>query len=179
MPKIHKAERPEWCLYALSCDFKKQAVGRLCCGELWEPAEHDGDLNTHRFCIEETGDVVSWQINKSDVSWFLYVLAPVHNLKAQLTESKRELSERTKERDEIRKTAVHQGEEYEKINTRIAELEKRINDASNYGYMITRINMLVEPKTRGGRAFQNGWLDGMNKAGEKIQEMLKDNTDVD
>lgn len=87
MAEIYKNERPRWCPHKDACNFKKQAVDLLCCGELPEPIEHDGDFNTHRFCINNTEDnhgIFDLQINKSDVGWFFYVLEPANDIKKTL-----------------------------------------------------------------------------------------------
>ncbi|MBW8034869.1 MAG: hypothetical protein FVQ79_04285 [Planctomycetes bacterium] len=87
MVKVYKNERPKWCPHAEACNFQKQAVSLLCCGELPEPIEHDGDFNTHRFCINNTEDnfgVFDLQINKSDVWWFFYTLQPANDIKETL-----------------------------------------------------------------------------------------------
>jgi len=45
----------------------------MCCGRLPKPEPHDGDFNTHRFCLNnasDSGGAFDLQINKTDVWWF-------------------------------------------------------------------------------------------------------------
>ena len=53
----------------------------MCCGELPKPEPHDGDLNTHRLCLngaDKDGGVFDLQINSTDVWWLKKTLEPVH-----------------------------------------------------------------------------------------------------
>jgi hypothetical protein len=66
-------ERPPWCPHP-TCQFVgTQAQGSLCIGELPTPEPHDGDVNTHRWCIHGAKDDGEWtfdlQINQTDVWW--------------------------------------------------------------------------------------------------------------
>ena len=48
----------------------------MCGGHLPEPAEHDGDFNHHRFCLNgvaDNGGVFDLQVNNSDLQWFRWL----------------------------------------------------------------------------------------------------------
>ena len=69
---IYLQERPTWCPHQ-TCQFKFRVTDAMCAGELPKPEPHDGDLNTHRMCLngaDEGGGVFDLQINRSDVGWF-------------------------------------------------------------------------------------------------------------
>lgn len=75
MSKEWKQERPTWCPYP-SCIFKRRVMDSICGGELPVQEPHDGDMNTHRICIngvDSSGGVVPLQVNKSDLDWFRWV----------------------------------------------------------------------------------------------------------
>ncbi len=55
-------------------------IDSMCVGQLPKPEPHDGDLNTHRLCLNgagEGGGVFDLQINKSDVGWFRWLFDAV------------------------------------------------------------------------------------------------------
>jgi len=48
----------------------------ICGGQLPAPEPHDGDFNTHRFCINgasDTGGIFDLQVNKTDLWWFRFI----------------------------------------------------------------------------------------------------------
>lgn len=48
----------------------------ICGGKLPVKEEHDGDYNTHRFCINRAlpkDEVFDLQVNKSDIWWFSFI----------------------------------------------------------------------------------------------------------
>ena len=63
-------ERPVWCPYQ-DCQFCIRSMDSMCIGELPEPQDHGGALNTHRICFRGAEDDGEWlhpmQINGSDV----------------------------------------------------------------------------------------------------------------
>lgn len=70
-----KQERPKWCPHQ-DCLFQRRAMDSLCGGGLPEQVEHDGDFNTHRFCINgalPNDEVFDLQVNKSDLWWFRFI----------------------------------------------------------------------------------------------------------
>ena len=72
MEKVWKQERPEFCTHA-DCYFKFRVMDSMCGGELLMPEPHNGDFNTHRFCLNgaaDDGGVFDLQVNKSDIGWF-------------------------------------------------------------------------------------------------------------
>ena len=63
---------PQWCPHSDCCCIWIME-DLMCCGSLPEPEPHDGDFNTHRFCLNKVADnggVFDLQINKTDVWWF-------------------------------------------------------------------------------------------------------------
>lgn len=67
--------RPDWCPHP-TCGFKRRVTDAMCVGKLPQPEPHDGDLNTHRLCLNgatDAGGVFDLQINRSDVSWFRWL----------------------------------------------------------------------------------------------------------
>ena len=76
MSECWKQERPTWCPHA-DCAFKRRAMDNACVGDLPAPAEHDGDYNYHRLCINgalPNGEIFDLQINRTDISWFLWLM---------------------------------------------------------------------------------------------------------
>jgi len=67
-----KQERPEWCPYH-DCIFKRKTQDAICGGELPKPEAHDGDVNTHLFCINAEGKVDPLQVNKRDLAYFRWI----------------------------------------------------------------------------------------------------------
>lgn len=63
-------DRPNWCPHK-DCIFKCHSQMMVCVGVLAEPSPHDGDINTHRFCLHGDKDDGEWtfdlKVNKSDV----------------------------------------------------------------------------------------------------------------
>ncbi len=72
MSQEWKQERPAWCPHD-ECIFKRRAMDSLCGGELPTPEPHDGDMNTHRFCMNLDGVVDDYQVNKTDLDWFRWI----------------------------------------------------------------------------------------------------------
>jgi len=73
-----RQERPSWCPHK-DCLFKRRALDSLCGGELPEPTPHDGDMNTHRICIN-ADPIFDLQVNRADIGWFKWIfeaMAPV------------------------------------------------------------------------------------------------------
>lgn len=71
-PKVWKQERPKFCVH-LDCQFIFRVTDSMCGGKLPSPEPHNGDFNTHRFCLNgatDDGGVFDLQINKSDRWWF-------------------------------------------------------------------------------------------------------------
>jgi len=65
-------EIPSWCPHSGCCIIWK-LKGYMCCGSLSSPSPHNGDFNTHRFClnnVDDGGEVFDLLINKTDVWWF-------------------------------------------------------------------------------------------------------------
>ena len=65
-------DRPKWCPHA-ECLFIETFQGSICIGKLPEKVEHDGDYNTHRWCLANAlpdNEVFDLQINKTDIFWF-------------------------------------------------------------------------------------------------------------
>jgi hypothetical protein len=74
-----KQERPAWCPHK-DCLFKRRAMDSLCAGELPKPEPHDGDENTHRFCINGAmpkAEVFDLQVNTSDLFWFRWIFSAI------------------------------------------------------------------------------------------------------
>jgi hypothetical protein len=72
MIEVWKNERPAWCPH-LDCQFRLKAQDAMCAGHLPAPAEHDGDFNTGRLCLNgaaDNGGVFDLQVNKSDLYHF-------------------------------------------------------------------------------------------------------------
>ena len=70
-----KQERPAWCPHS-DCEFKRRAMDAMCVGHLPAPAEHDGDFNNHRLCLNgaaDNGGVFDLQINSTDLWWFRFL----------------------------------------------------------------------------------------------------------
>ena len=77
--KVWRQERPEWCPHQ-SCQFVRRVTDAMCCGNLPEPQEHDGDFNIYRLCLNgaaDDGGVFDLQINKTDISWFRWLFNAV------------------------------------------------------------------------------------------------------
>ncbi|KKK90611.1 hypothetical protein LCGC14_2721290 [marine sediment metagenome] len=68
---MEKQTRPKWCPHK-DCIFIRSADSRTCGGRLPEPSEHNGALNTHRFCMYE-GYSSCYKVNASDLDWFRWV----------------------------------------------------------------------------------------------------------
>ncbi len=76
-------ERPAWCPHT-DCLFRRRAMDAVCGGELPEPTEHDGGLNTHRVCLNgaaDDGGVFDLQVNASDLGWFRWIFDALDGLK--------------------------------------------------------------------------------------------------
>ena len=72
MKKVFKQERPEFCPH-IDCQFIYRVLESMCGGELTIPNPHNGQLNTHRFCLNDVdgnGEIFDLTINKNDVGWF-------------------------------------------------------------------------------------------------------------
>lgn len=51
-------------------------MDNVCGGHLPEPAEHDGDFNHHRFCLNgaaDNGSVFDLRVNNTDLWWFRWL----------------------------------------------------------------------------------------------------------
>ena len=70
-PEAWKQERPAWCPHQ-DCVFCRRSQDALCGGRLPKPEPHDGDENTHRFCINADG-VFPLQVNKTDLGYFRWI----------------------------------------------------------------------------------------------------------
>ena len=73
--EIWRQERPSWCPHA-DCVFVRRVTDTMCGGQLPNPEAHDGDFNTHRFCLNgviDDGEVFDLQINRTDAGWFLWL----------------------------------------------------------------------------------------------------------
>ncbi len=64
-------ERPSWCAHE-DCLFLRRAMDNMCGGELPTPQEHDGGMNTHRFCIN-ADPLFDLMVNDNDLSWFRWI----------------------------------------------------------------------------------------------------------
>ena len=65
-------KRPAWCPHQ-ECQTLRCAQDLICGGKLPAPVPHDGDKNTHRFCLrgaDKDGGVFDLQVNKGDLFWF-------------------------------------------------------------------------------------------------------------
>lgn len=76
----YRQERPTWCPHA-DCVFRRRAADAICGGELPKPEPHDGDMNTHRFCVNGPQDpeaprsaIFDLQVNAGDLDWFRWIL---------------------------------------------------------------------------------------------------------
>ena len=67
-----KQERPMWCPHQ-DCVFCRRSQDALCGGRLPKPEPHEGDENTHRFCIK-TREVFDIQVNKTDCDGIRFIL---------------------------------------------------------------------------------------------------------
>ncbi len=67
-----KQERPKFCEHK-DCEFKRRIVNKICGGKLPKVLLHDGDSNTHRFCINFAKGALSLRVNKSDLDWFRWI----------------------------------------------------------------------------------------------------------
>lgn len=74
-----KQERPDWCKYQ-DCQFKRRVQDAFCCGDLPEPAPHNGDFNDYRicFCGSEkyrldgfSGE--TYQVNDTDLEYLRWI----------------------------------------------------------------------------------------------------------
>ena len=68
-------DRPVWCPHK-DCIILRNVTDMGCGGELPKPEEHDGDLNTHRFCLDtrETGHgIFDLQVNDTDLGWLRWI----------------------------------------------------------------------------------------------------------
>lgn len=66
-----KQERPSWCPHQ-ECLFVRSAQGSMCGGQLPEPTEHAGGVNTHHFCLSEGGDSC-YEVNDTDLEFFRWI----------------------------------------------------------------------------------------------------------
>lgn len=76
-PITWKQERPSWCPHP-DCEFKRRTQDAICGGKLPEPQPHNGDFNTHRFCINESlsakdSKVIDLQVNNTDLDYFRWI----------------------------------------------------------------------------------------------------------
>lgn len=78
MPKITLQERPKWCRFE-DCLFLRRVSDYICGGKLPKPEPHQGDFNTHRFCLKFHKDdpgpkgIFSLKVNESDLDWFRWI----------------------------------------------------------------------------------------------------------
>lgn len=73
--KEWKQERPDWCPHP-TCLFKRRVQDAMCCGDLPEPAPHDGDENIYRICLNgaaDNGGVFDLQVNDTDLGYFRWI----------------------------------------------------------------------------------------------------------
>lgn len=83
MGEVWKQERPSWCPHT-DCLFKRRVMDGMCCGDLPEPAPHDGDFNNYRFCLNgaaDNGGVFDLQVNDTDLGWFRWIFDALDGLK--------------------------------------------------------------------------------------------------
>ena len=76
-------DKPDWCSHK-DCNLKVNSQNMVCLGKLSEPLPHNGDFNTHRFCLDtrETGHgIFDLQINWSDAWNFIRILKLVKERK--------------------------------------------------------------------------------------------------
>ena len=66
-----KQERPSWCTHG-DCVFLRRAMDSMCGGELSIPQEHNGGLNTHRFCINAE-PLFDLMVNENDIDWLRWI----------------------------------------------------------------------------------------------------------
>jgi len=74
--------RPNWCPHKETCRFIFNRQDKICGGKMKETKSHDGDWNTHHFCLDERdlesiGKIVTYEINKTDVYHFIVVLEKI------------------------------------------------------------------------------------------------------
>jgi len=70
--KIWRQERPNFCPH-LECQFIFRVMDAMCGGTLPIPNPHNGQLNTHRFCLNDVdrkGEIFDLTVNKNDIDWF-------------------------------------------------------------------------------------------------------------
>ena len=70
-----KQERPSWCPHK-DCQFLRRAMDDMCGGKLPIPTEHEGQFNTHRFCMScFDGDphVDFFMVNDNDLQWLRWI----------------------------------------------------------------------------------------------------------
>lgn len=67
-----KQERPEWCKFN-DCIFLRRAMDNMCGGRLPQPIPHSDDVNTHRFCIVDDGNLTYYQVNETDLEWLRWI----------------------------------------------------------------------------------------------------------
>ncbi len=72
MSQLWKQERPTWCLHK-ECLFKRRVMDAICGGELPEPSPHEGDINTHRICLNQGGRIDDYLVNSTDLEWFRWI----------------------------------------------------------------------------------------------------------
>lgn len=73
--------KPDWCPHS-SCVFIRNTQDMMCCGKLPEPEKHDGDFNTHRFCLnlsEFNEPPFELKINRTDAHLFKKMFEAVYN----------------------------------------------------------------------------------------------------
>lgn len=71
--RVYTQDRPSWCPHT-DCLFRRRVMDNLCGGELPAPAPHDGDVNTHRVCINTgEGPVFDLQVNPADLDWMRWI----------------------------------------------------------------------------------------------------------
>lgn len=75
----YRQERPAWCPHR-DCVFRRRVTDAACGGELPKPEPHDGDLNTHRVCVNapqdpeaKPGAIFDLQVNASDLDWLRWI----------------------------------------------------------------------------------------------------------
>ena len=79
IPEEQWNKRPLWCPWG-DCEYMKDVQGKACVGKLPIPQPHDGDFNTHRFCldtVETHGEIFDLQINHTDAYLFTLLLKDI------------------------------------------------------------------------------------------------------